>query len=1601
MSGTASLTAEESRAVEEFRKRHRTGVLALVFTDVVGSADLKRRLGDAAGTELIKRLHSLVRQELSSFSEADEISTAGDSFFLVFVKPSDAVRFSLRLQNALRNQDDQAGEPVQVRIGIHMGEVFIEEAGTGVLKRDILGAQVDISARVMSLARGGQILLTRSVFDNARTILTGEALPGIESLSWVNHGPYLLKGLDDALDLCEVGEREASPLRPPTDSKSGKRATLAGAEPVLGWRPAIEQTVPGTQWELERQLGEGGFGEVWLACHRQTKEHRVFKFCFRADQLRNLKREMTLFRLLKEVLGERPDIARLYEVQFEDAPYYLELEYTPGGDLTAWIESRGGFDGVPMDLRIEIVAQIAGALAAAHSVGVLHKDIKPSNILIEEKKDSSVQVRLTDFGIGEVTDRSVIERAGLTATGLTEMVSPSAELSTRSGTRLYMAPELTAGHAPSVRSDIFSLGVLFYQLIIGDLAKPVATDWDRHIDDPIVHHDLHHCLAGDPNDRFASADELAEGLRSLPERRAEFVSREAADRALARRRKIAVALSAVAALFLLLAGVLGYGLRREKIAHAETEKQLYFATVGMADKMIDEMDFDRARGFLDDCPEHLRGWEWGRLLYLCNLDRMSIQRDGAVISSQAFTPDGKRLVAGAVDGTVEIRDMEKGGRLLRSFKANKGQIRRTRISPDGKRLATCGSKGVARIWDMETSEPLFTLRGGDNLLMGLAFSPDGSQLATGGTSKTIRIWDTQTGRESQAIPGFSGGVHWVEFCPDGRHVAVADSSLNAFLVDLETGEKTRTYGGHTRAVICLDVSPDGKTLATASQDHTAKLWDLETGRELHTLEGHDFDVWHVKFNPSGNRVVTASQDKTARVWDVASGEELAVLKGHSQGVGCPVFNPAGRLATTAGDGTIKLWDLAGERRATRLYGHTRWIEGVAYSPGGRYLATGSLDQSIQIWDAWSGRRLRVFAGIGSAVHAVAYSPDGRHIAAGCDDNRIRIWDVETGRVVFELEGHTETVTSVAYSPDGRRLATGSAGAVKVWDLKTRQVFQSFEVPKDRVSSLVFRPDGKQLAGAVPGAIGIGDPDTGRMIRDLKGVTSPFGPLHVDLAYSPDGKILAGGCYQAIRLWDADTGEVLKTLEGHHGLVRAIAFSPDGRRLASGGEDSRLKIWDVASGREVLSLSGHDSYIPRLAFNPNGHQIATVSFDNTAILWSAFPWRENAWPQDESGDSPSPIEAYKRKYWERHEAGLAGLPGAGQPPFPVAGARRIFDADGYSSGVPVGVRLEILGEADATSLTVVENVPAGWAIEPGASGSGRHARVVENRIVWEISPWRAPGLTLEYTLTPPADSGFLPVSFSSAYVRAGSGGPTLIEDSTFHRAGTVAFRQGVYPNPDYAGCIDAHIFIFRPDHNTGASTHMEEGDWYGGVTDHKKMLVRFDLTSVPSTFPLRRAELMLFNIGERREDARNPHTLYAARLLKPWNEGEADHYDGRISNKGDVTFESARHGLMKWEIPGANGLSDVADAESSATAGAHWPEWVSLDVTESVRHFLANPEENFGWKVSQDPRRGVDDAATSYVLGAYMFVSREAITENYRPTLVLAPEDGELTVRSTQ
>jgi eukaryotic-like serine/threonine-protein kinase len=295
------------------------------------------------------------------------------------------------------------------------------------------------------------------------------------------------------------------------------------ASPVLALQPDDSPPLR-PLWRLEAPLGRGRAGEAWRAVQEKTGERRVFKFALDGPGLTALKREITLFRLLRQVHGPREDLLPLLDWNLDVAPYFIETEHVPGGSLVDWVSACGGLAAQPLAERIDWAIQTAEALAAAHAAGILHKDLKPSNLLVAEAGGRR-WIKLADFGSGGLLDRARIEALAITRMGFTQTgISDPDE-----GTLLYLAPERLAGQAPTVQSDLYALGVLLWQLAVGDLRRPLAPGWEAEIHDPLLREDIALAAAGDPARRLLEASELARRLRRLPERRAAAAGAAAAE----------------------------------------------------------------------------------------------------------------------------------------------------------------------------------------------------------------------------------------------------------------------------------------------------------------------------------------------------------------------------------------------------------------------------------------------------------------------------------------------------------------------------------------------------------------------------------------------------------------------------------------------------------------------------------------------------------------------------------------------------------------------------------------------------------------------------------------------------------------------------------------------------------------------------------------------------------------------------------------------------------------------------------------------------------------------------------------------------------------
>ncbi|MBZ5725298.1 MAG: winged helix-turn-helix domain-containing protein [Acidobacteriia bacterium] len=377
----------------------------------------------------------------------------------------------------------------------------------------VKGTAVDLESKPLEVLY--QLLL------RAGEVVTKEELleavwPGVSVVegSLATAVSKLRKALGDddppiVLTVPRIGYRLAVPVQ--------HKRVAAPAELEFGFR-AGDAVSGRDQWQLVRKLDVSASSEVWLAEHPKTHESRVFKFASDGVRLKGLKREVTLARLLRESLGERPDFVRVLEWNFDAPPFYLESEYC-GQNLAEWAESQGGLLQVPWATRLGILVEVARGVAAAHDVGVLHKDLKPANVLVAERPEGGRQIKVADFGSGSLMEPARLHDLGITNLGFTQ--SEPAGASSLTGTLMYLAPEVLAGQTPTATADVYALGVMLYQLAAGDFRKPLAPGWEAGVEDPLIREDIAAAACGDPGKRLPSVAALIERIESLDRRRVE------------------------------------------------------------------------------------------------------------------------------------------------------------------------------------------------------------------------------------------------------------------------------------------------------------------------------------------------------------------------------------------------------------------------------------------------------------------------------------------------------------------------------------------------------------------------------------------------------------------------------------------------------------------------------------------------------------------------------------------------------------------------------------------------------------------------------------------------------------------------------------------------------------------------------------------------------------------------------------------------------------------------------------------------------------------------------------------------------------------------
>jgi WD40 repeat protein/serine/threonine protein kinase len=993
-------------------------------------------------------------------------------------------------------------------------------------------------------------------------------------------GGFLERPVEEVVGVAALGplDRGAAPAGEPLDFlASSQRPDSLGR---LG------------HYEVLEVVGQGGMGVVLRAF--DAKLHRVVAIKALAPQLATSAAARQRFvREARAAAAVTHDhVIAIHAVEDDGRVPYLVMQFIDGPTLQQKLDRAGP---LPVEKVLRIGLQIAAGLAAAHAQGLVHRDVKPANVLLENGIE---RVKLTDFGLARAVDDASLTQSGMIA-----------------GTPTYMSPEQANGERIDPRSDLFSLGSVLYTLCAGHppfranttvaVLKRICEEVPRPLRE--VNPDVPDWLealiarlqAKRPADRFQNAAEVAQLLgqhlahqqqpgtdlsnpqavpsagqaahaASRPRRQRSGVSGRPARRLLRYAACAALIIGCVAGSWIF------WRTGKEKATDGtngtvpETQPPLSRPPLTPEELARLPSPLDplkrEAMGVPENAPAEL-------VAVLGGVPRFALP-ERTKSHWMAQTNDG-RLLAVPCGQNILLFDTGTGA-LLRTLTGHTTQPYRPAFSPDGKRLASGSADGVLRAWDVATGREELTLTGHQNCLWCVAWGPGRNRLVSADAGGVIKVWDAQ-------------------------------------------GELLSTFAGHTGGVNHLAFSPDGKRLATASLDGTCKLWDPDTWKEVRSLPANGKTFEAVAWSRDG-KLLAAGDDDQVILWDAQSYETLQTLK--TPGKGLLAFSPDGRTLLGARHDCNK-----GERHA-----FTRWD-----------VKTGDLQKPCELL-THSGFGIFHLSTDGRTVFVTQHDPT---------DPRVRAYDAETGQERFGLHGHAGAVQSVAFSPDGRTLATGSADrTVRLWDLagwrpgEPSPPFRVLEGHSNEVWSVAFSPDGKLLAsGGNDGLLLLWDPASGRKTNDLPGHSAAWS----NLTFSPDERtIAAGGKDGTVNRWDAVTGQPKEPWHWHVGEVRSVAYSPDGRLLASGGKDLRVQLLDAVTGqhrhtfrgstfftnlafspdgrtlaavdeapsatlrlwtletKKERALIGHTDHILGLAFHPAGNRVATASWDGTVRLWDATP-----------------------------------------------------------------------------------------------------------------------------------------------------------------------------------------------------------------------------------------------------------------------------------------------------------------------------------------------------------------------------------------------------------
>ena len=934
------------------------------------------------------------------------------------------------------------------------------------------------------------------------------------------------------------------------------------------------------RYRVEARIGAGGMGEVYKAWDEELQRFVALKtlsaeFTADADRVRRFEQEARAVSALNH-----PNIITIFEIVHTGAAHFIAVEYVEGQTLRGLLTDpqSGKPQKLSVEEAVEIAIQVASALKAAHTAWIIHRDIKPENIMV--RKDGIVKtldfgiakwgVGSGEWGMGDKETRGQGDK-GTGGQGDKEVSSPTPHSpfptphsplptlpGTIMGTASYMSPEQLRGEMLDGRTDLYSLGVAFYEMVTGkrlfagvsrvealrtpdgEVAPQPQAGFDHVPTD--LQRIIRKLLRSNRDERYSSANELLDDLNRLKRR---MESRTA-------RRMVGIsALIVVVALTL--------------VAFAA-----YFS--------VSEI------------------WEERELR---DGHKASVRR---VAFSPVKGPHGQLLVSCGEDHQVIVWDYARRER-LKTFADHQGWVTALAFSPDGKWFATAGVEGQVIVWDAAQLKKVATLPGPRGVVRAISFTADGQFLVTPADGERKDVWAVGQWEKARTIRTRGFQQAFFLLSPDGR--ALITPLWVTY--DLETGQYLSLKRVHPWAWAAL--SPDASRLVSVGSGGAVAFWDMSrfwTSLEPQLLSSqrpHQDHGRAVAYSSDGRLAASGAEDII--LWDALKMMKLARLK-YPANVVWLAFSPDSRhLISAHSDGAILRWDVAERELQASFNEHTGSVRVVAFSPNGKRVASAGEDRSVIIWNQADGRKEVVLEGHERGVTGVAFSADGNAVASSDMDGNVIVWDLARRhpRLKFSSPRKIEDRASycLALSPDGRWLATSFG----VYDLAERRLLFDYPANEDGtyrpVYSIDFSPDGRRMVCVTTqGQALLWDVTGWKLIaiRQLQNANL------VSVSFSPDGRRFVTGEDQGlVRLWHIEPLAEVAVIGKHDARIKSVAFSPDGREVASAGDDQAVCLWDAGGRKLITRLGARTSPVLSVAFSPDGKQIISGERDHLVRLYT--------------------------------------------------------------------------------------------------------------------------------------------------------------------------------------------------------------------------------------------------------------------------------------------------------------------------------------------------------------------------------------------------------------